>query len=145
MFQCLHFWLNNYNKGGTLSTSHVMKIPDKIVYRENQIINQKAPPYPQMKRDFEFRKSSRKTQSPISGENTADFLTSIQKIYSPEELLTLPRTFAKLTHLIRPSTAALPKVSDLISVMEVLRLHLPLLRTLMSIYVSLLPRLFQNQ
>jgi hypothetical protein len=27
-----------------------MKIPDKIVYRENQIINQKAPPYPQMKR-----------------------------------------------------------------------------------------------
>jgi hypothetical protein len=50
MFQCLHFWLNNYNKGGTLSTSHVMEIPDKIVYRENQIINQKAPPYPQMKR-----------------------------------------------------------------------------------------------
>jgi hypothetical protein len=95
--------------------------------------------------DFEFRKSSRKTQSPISGENTADFLTSIQKIYSPEELLILPRTFAKLTHLIRPSTAALPNVSDLISVMEVLRLHLPLVSTLNGIYVSYLPILSQDQ
>ena len=104
MFQCLRFWLNNYNKGGTLLTSHVMKIPDKIVYRENQIINQKAPISPD-EEDFEFRKSSRKTQSPISGENTADFLTSIQKIYSPEEFLILPRTFAKLTHLIRIDAA----------------------------------------
>jgi hypothetical protein len=92
------------------------------------------------------RKSSGKRQGDISRENTADFMTSMKEIYSPEELLTLSKTLSKLTHLIRPSnTAAPPKVSELISIMEVLRLHLPLLRTLMSIYVSFLPRLFQNQ
>jgi hypothetical protein len=92
------------------------------------------------------RKSSRKRQGDISRENTADFMTSMQEIYSPEELLTLSKTLSKLTHLIRPSnTAAPPKVSELISIMEVLRLHLPLLSTLMGIYVSFLPKLFQDQ
>jgi hypothetical protein len=74
------------------------------------------------------RKSSRKRQGDISRENTADFMTSMQEIYSPEELLTLSKTLDKLARLITPSNTGPPKVSELISVMEVLRLHLQLLR-----------------
>ena len=91
------------------------------------------------------RKSSRKNQSHISIENTADFMASIQEIYSPEMLSTLSKTLDKLARLITPSNTAPPKVSELISVMEVLRLHLPLLSTLTGIYLSFLPLLFQDQ
>ena len=77
--------------------------------------------------------------------NTADFMTSIQEIYSPRELLILSKTLDKLTRLITSSTTTTPtKVSELISVMEVLRLHLPLLSTLMGIYISFMPNLIQD-
>ena len=92
-----------------------------------------------------YKKSSRKNQSHISEANTADFMTSIQKIYSPEELLTLSKTLAKLTNLIRPPITTPPNVSELIPVMEILRLHLPLLSTLIGLYVSFFPKLFQDQ
>jgi hypothetical protein len=91
------------------------------------------------------RKSSRKKEAHTSRVNTADFMTSIQKIYSPEELLTLSKTLAKLTNLIRPPITTPPKVSELIPVMEILRLHLPLLSTLIGLYVSFFPKLFQDQ
>jgi len=91
------------------------------------------------------RKSSRKKEVHTSSVNTADFMTSIQKIYSPEELLTLSKTLAKLTNLIRPPITTPPKVSELIPVMEILRLHLPLLSTLIGLYVSFFPKLFQDQ
>jgi len=77
--------------------------------------------------------------------NTADFITSILKIYSPEEILTLSKTLAKLTNLIRLPITTPPKVSELIPVMEILRLHLPLLSTLIGLYVSFFPKLFQDQ
>jgi len=77
--------------------------------------------------------------------NTADFMTSILEIYSPRELLILSKTLDKLTRLITSSTTTTPtKVSELISVMEVLRLHLPLLSTLMGIYISFMPNLIQD-
>jgi hypothetical protein len=85
------------------------------------------------------RKSSRKKEVHTSSVNTADFMTSIQKIYSPEELLTLSKTLAKLTNLIRPPITTPPKVWELIPVMEILRLHLPLLSTLIGLYVSFFP------
>jgi hypothetical protein len=92
-----------------------------------------------------YRKSSRKNQSHISEANTADFMTSILEIYSPRELLMLSKTLDKLTRLITSSTTTTPtKVSELISVMEVLRLHLPLLSTLMGIYISFMPKLIQD-
>ena len=93
-----------------------------------------------------YRKSSRKNQSHISEANTADFMTSIQEIYSPRELLILSKTLDKLTRLITSSstTTTPTKVSELISVMEVLRLHLPLLSTLMGIYISFMPNLIQD-
>ena len=91
------------------------------------------------------RKSSRKKEVNTSSVNTADFMTSIQEIYSPEELLTLSKTLAKLTYLIRPPIATPPKVSELIPVMEILRLHLPLLSRLIGLYVSFFPKLFQDQ
>jgi hypothetical protein len=91
------------------------------------------------------RISNRKNEVHISSVNTTDFITSIQKIYSPEELLTLSKTLAKLTNLIRPPLTTPPKVSELISVMEILRLHLPLLSTLIGLYVSFFPKLFQDQ
>ena len=95
--------------------------------------------------DVSRRKSSRKKEVHTSSVNTADFMTSIQKIYSPEELLTLSKTLAKLTNLIRPPITTPPKVSELIPVMEILRLHLPLLSTLIGLYVSFFPKLFQDQ
>jgi hypothetical protein len=92
-----------------------------------------------------YKKSSRKNQSHISEANTADFMTSILEIYSPRELLILSKTLDKLTRLITSSTTTTPtKVSELISVMEVLRLHLPLLSTLMGIYISFMPNLIQD-
>jgi hypothetical protein len=93
-----------------------------------------------------YKKSSRKNQSHISKMNTADFMTSIQEIYSPRELLILSKTLDKLTRLITSSstTTTPTKVSELISVMEVLRLHLPLLSTLMGIYISFMPKLIQD-
>ena len=50
-------------------------------------------------------------------------MTSLQEIYSPQQLLMLSKTFGKLTRLVTPSNTTPPKVSKLISVMEVLRLH----------------------
>ena len=64
-----------------------------------------------------------KEESNISRGNIADFMTSLQEIYSPQQLLMLSKTFGKLTRLVTPSNTTPPKVSKLISVMEVLRLH----------------------
>lgn len=83
--------------------------------------------------------------SPISRKNTTDFMASIYEIYSPQQLMTLSKTFDKLTRLVAQSNTTHPKVSELISVMEVLRLHLPLLSILMGIYVSYLLILSQDQ
>jgi hypothetical protein len=91
-----------------------------------------------------YRKSSRKNKGHISEANTADFMTSIQEIYSPRELSMLSKTLDKLTRLITSSstTTTPTKVSELIFVMEVLRLHL--LSTLIGIYISFMPKLVQD-
>ena len=72
-------------------------------------------------------------------------MTSLQEIYSPQQLMTLSKTFGKLARLATTSNTTSPKASELISVMEVLRLHLPLLSSMIGIYVSFMPRLFQDQ
>ena len=93
---------------------------------------------------FDAREMEQEKTNHISSKNTVDFMTSIREIYSPQQLSMLSNTSYKLTRLMTPSTITSTKVSELISVMEVLRLHLPLLSTLMGIYVSFIPRLFQD-